>query len=115
MEDSPLSHLEPCAAATSVETKIALARLRGDRTGAARRVLIQWRRRGVSHAIVLGPHLVTAGVLRFGIEFLRVNKRGAFGFSVAHLVSLAAMVLGGIVLLIRHPTRRIVSSGSQPS
>lgn len=77
-------------------------------------VLIRWRRRGVSDATVLGRYLVTAGVLRFGIEFLRVNERVAFGLSVAHLVSLAVIVLGGI-LLIAHPTRRIVSSGSQPS
>jgi phosphatidylglycerol:prolipoprotein diacylglycerol transferase len=78
-------------------------------------VLIQWRRRGVSDATVLGRYLVTVGVLRFGIEFLRVNERVAFGLSVAHLVSLAAIALGGVVALIAHPTRRTVSSGSRPS
>lgn len=78
-------------------------------------VLTQWRRRGVSDATVLGRYLVTAGVLRFGIEFLRVNERVAFGLSVAHLVSLAVIVLGGVVLLIAHPTRRVVSSASQIS
>ena len=78
-------------------------------------VLIQWRRRGVSDATVLGRYLVSAGALRFGIEFLRVNERVAFGLSVAHLVSIAAIALGGIVLVIAHPTRRTVSSGSQLS
>lgn len=78
-------------------------------------VLIQWRRRGVADATVLGRYLVIAGVLRFGIEFLRVNERVAFGLSVAHLVSLAVIVLGGVVVLIAHPTRRTVSSGSQLS
>jgi hypothetical protein len=39
----------------------------------------------------------------------------AFGLSVAHLVSLAVIVLGGVVLLIAHPIRRIVSSRSQLS
>ena len=63
----------------------------------------------------VGTLLVTAGLLRFGIEFLRVNERVASGLSVAHLVSLAVIVLGGVVLLIAHPTRRIVSSGSQRS
>jgi len=53
--------------------------------------------------------------LRFGIEFLRVNERVAFGLSVAHLVSIAAMALGSIVLVVAHPTRRRVSSGSQLS
>ena len=74
-------------------------------------VLIQWRRRGVSDATVLGRYLVVAGVLRFGIEFLRVNERVAFGLSVAHIVSLAAIALGVIVLLVAHPTRRTVPSG----
>jgi len=55
------------------------------------------------------------GVLRFGIEFRRVHKRVAFGLSVAHLVSLAAIALGGIVLLVTHPARRTVPSGSQLS
>lgn len=52
--------------------------------------------------------LVTAAVLRFGLEFLRVNERVAFGLSVAHLFSLAVIVLGGT--LIAHPTRRTVHS-----
>jgi prolipoprotein diacylglyceryltransferase len=69
----------------------------------------------VSDAIVLGRYLVTAGVLRFGIEFLRVNERVAFGLSVAHFVSVAAIALGAIVLMIAHPTRRTVPSGSQLS
>jgi phosphatidylglycerol---prolipoprotein diacylglyceryl transferase len=76
-------------------------------------ILIQWRRRGVSDATVLGQYLVAAGVLRCRIEFLRVNERVAFGLSVAHLDSLAAIVLGGIVFLVAHPTRRTVSSGSR--
>jgi prolipoprotein diacylglyceryltransferase len=66
-------------------------------------------------AIVLGRYLVTAGVLRFGIEFLRVNVRVAFGLSVAHLVSLAVIALGALVLAIAHPTRRIVPAGSRLS
>jgi phosphatidylglycerol:prolipoprotein diacylglycerol transferase len=78
-------------------------------------VLIRWRRRGVSDAVVLGRYFVIAGALRFGIEFLRVNERVAFGLSVAHLVSLATIALGGILLLIAHPTRRTVFSGSQLS
>jgi prolipoprotein diacylglyceryltransferase len=53
--------------------------------------------------------------LRFGIEFLRVNERVAFGLSVAHLVSIAAIALGAIVIVIAPPKRRAVSSGSQLS
>jgi phosphatidylglycerol:prolipoprotein diacylglycerol transferase len=78
-------------------------------------VLIQWRRRGVSNATVLGRYVVTAGVLRFGIEFLRVNERVAFGLSVAHFISLSAIAMGSIVLLDAHQARRTISAGSQRS
>ena len=77
--------------------------------------LIQWRRRGVPGATVLGRYLVSAGALRFSVEFLRVNERVAFGLSVAHLVSLGAIALGSMTLLFGAWTRRPVSSGSQPS
>jgi phosphatidylglycerol:prolipoprotein diacylglycerol transferase len=64
-------------------------------------LLIRWRRRGVADGIVLSRYLVGAGTLRFVVEFIRVNKRVAFGLSVAHLVSLAA-VAAGIGLLAVH-------------
>ena len=54
-------------------------------------------------ATVLGRYFVSAGALRFGIEFLRVNERVAFGLSVAHLVSTAAIALGAIVHRNRSP------------
>ena len=78
-------------------------------------VLIQWRRSGVSDATVLGRYLIAAGALRFGIEFLRVNERVAFGLSVTHFISLAAIAMGTIVLLDAHQARRTVSAGSQRS
>ena len=69
-------------------------------------------RRGVSDATVLGRYLVSASTLRFVIEFLRVNERVAFGLSIAHLVSIAVVALGGIMLLVTHPTGRTVASSS---
>ena len=59
-----------------------------------------------------GRYLLTAGVLRFGIE--RVNERVAFGLSVAHFISLGAIAVSSIVLLNANPTRRTVF-GSQRS
>ena len=53
--------------------------------------------------------------LTFGIEFLRVNERVAFGLSVADLVSLAVIAVGGIMLLAADRTRQTVPSGSQLS
>jgi phosphatidylglycerol---prolipoprotein diacylglyceryl transferase len=61
-------------------------------------LLLGWRRRGVSDAVVLGRYLVAAGALRFAVEILRVNTRVLFGLSVAHLASLAVMALGAIIL-----------------
>jgi prolipoprotein diacylglyceryltransferase len=42
--------------------------------------------------------LVGAGLLRFSIEFLRVNEQLAFGLSVAHVVSMVAIALGVTLL-----------------
>jgi hypothetical protein len=67
-------------------------------------------RRGVSDATVLERYLVSAGTLRFGIEF-----PVAFGLGVAHLVSIVFIALGGMMLLVAHPTGRTVASGSRLS
>ena len=73
-------------------------------------LLIRWRRTGVGDAIVLGRYLVGAGTLRFVIEFIRVNERVAFGLSVAHLASLAAIAAGiGILVAWDSPKRTIYS------
>jgi Prolipoprotein diacylglyceryl transferase len=66
-------------------------------------VLLRWRRSGVRDTIVLARYLVGAGALRFAIEFIRVNERVAFGLSVAHLVSLAAVVIGIGMLIVSQP------------
>jgi prolipoprotein diacylglyceryltransferase len=57
------------------------------------------RRRGVSDPTILGSYLMGAGTLRFFIEFVRVNERVAFGLSVAHFISLAA-IAPGIALFV---------------
>jgi phosphatidylglycerol:prolipoprotein diacylglycerol transferase len=67
--------------------------------GALGWLLLQWRRNSVPDAIVLGRYLVGAGMLRFVIEFLRVNERVLGVFSVAHLASLAAVVAGTALIL----------------
>jgi prolipoprotein diacylglyceryltransferase len=58
----------------------------------------------VRDTIVLGRYIVGVGTLRFVIEFIRVNGRVALGLSVAHLVSLVAIVVG-IGLLCRVSAR----------
>jgi phosphatidylglycerol---prolipoprotein diacylglyceryl transferase len=60
--------------------------------------LIRLRRHGTPDRVVLGIYLAAAGSIRFAIEFLRVNERVLGPFSVAHLASLAAVVLGVVLL-----------------
>lgn len=61
-------------------------------------LLIGWRRRGVPDAEVIGRYLVLTGLLRFAIEFIRVNERVALGLTVAHWVSLAVIIAGGAAI-----------------
>lgn len=77
-------------------------------------LLLRWRRSGVSDTIVLGRYLVSAGMLRFFIEFIRVNERIAFGLSIAHLVSLAAIAVGIGMLVISQTARRAACSDRNP-
>lgn len=69
-------------------------------------LLMRWRREAVPDAILLGRYLVGAGTLRFLIEFIRVNERVAFGLSVAHLVSIAVVILGLLLLLVNRSVPR---------
>lgn len=61
-------------------------------------LLVRWRRQGVSDPVVLGRYLLLAGAARFAIEFIRVNVRVLGGLSVAHLVSIALMAAGLLVM-----------------
>jgi phosphatidylglycerol:prolipoprotein diacylglycerol transferase len=62
-------------------------------------LLIRWRRHGVPDGVVLGRYLILAGSIRFVIEFIRVNVRILGPFTLAHLVSLALVVSGSLILL----------------
>ena len=64
-------------------------------------VLIRLRRGGVPDARVLGVYLLSAGLLRFAIEFVRVNERVLLGLSVAHLASLLVAAAGAALLARR--------------
>jgi phosphatidylglycerol:prolipoprotein diacylglycerol transferase len=62
-------------------------------------LLIRWRRRGLSDRTVLGRYFVGVGAFRFALEFVRVNTRVLGPLTVAHLFSLAVVVVGGVLLL----------------
>jgi prolipoprotein diacylglyceryltransferase len=51
--------------------------------------------------VVLGRYLVLAGSIRFAIEFIRVNVRVVGPLTLAHLVSLALVIIGVAMLAFR--------------
>ena len=76
-------------------------------------LLLRWRKQGRPDRVVLGAYFVLAGTLRFAIEFIRVNQR-VFGiFTVAHLASLAAVIVGAGLLMWRGAES--TSTGGRPS
>jgi phosphatidylglycerol:prolipoprotein diacylglycerol transferase len=69
-------------------------------------MLIRWRRQGQDARTVLGRYLVAVGLLRFLIEFIRVNVRVIAGLTVAHLASLCVIVVGvGLLTSARRADR----------
>ena len=74
-------------------------------------LLIRWRRRRVPGAMVLGRYFVLAGSIRFAIEFIRVNVRILGPFTLAHLVSLALVVIGATMLVF--PSRETSHRGTE--
>lgn len=62
-------------------------------------VLIRWRKRGMPDLKVIALYLLVAGAERFLLEFIRINVRVALGLTVAQWASLAAVLLGGVLLI----------------
>jgi prolipoprotein diacylglyceryltransferase len=60
--------------------------------------LRRWRRQGRPDAFVLGMYLVIAGAIRFAIEFVRVHEPIVGPLAPAHVLSLAAIAVGVVVL-----------------
>lgn len=60
--------------------------------------LIRWRRHGVADTVVLARYFIATGLIRFGIEFIRVNRQVLGPFTVAHVISLSLVVLGALLL-----------------
>jgi phosphatidylglycerol:prolipoprotein diacylglycerol transferase len=71
-------------------------------------VLLSWRRRGVVSLRVLGGYFVMAGAARFGIEFLRIDRRVLGDLSVAHIVALGMIAVG--IALVMASRRRIAAA-----
>ncbi len=63
--------------------------------------LIAMRRRHRSDRVVLATYLLAAGILRFLIEFLRVNVVVLAGLTTAQLFSVGIVAVGGLLLATR--------------
>ena len=61
-------------------------------------LLIRWRRQGVPSRAVLGRYLLLTGVIRFAIEFVRINAKVALGLTVAQFGALL-LILAGLAVL----------------
>lgn len=61
--------------------------------------LLRWRRQQRPDAVVVGRYFVLAGSTRFAIEFIRVNERVFGPLTVAHLLSLALVTIGAVMIL----------------
>ena len=61
-------------------------------------LLVRWRRAGRPDHFVLGAYLVSTGLIRFAIEFLRLRQSLAGPFAVAHVAAFIA-VMAGVALL----------------
>jgi phosphatidylglycerol:prolipoprotein diacylglycerol transferase len=61
-------------------------------------LLVRWRRAGRPDRFVLGAYLVSTGLIRFAIEFLRLRQSLVGPFAVAHVAALIAVVVGVTLL-----------------
>ena len=62
-------------------------------------LLVRWRRQGVADRAVVGRYLVLVGVIRFAIEFVRVNEPIAGPLTLAHVIA-GVIALAGVYLII---------------
>lgn len=65
-------------------------------------LLIRWRRAGLPDRTIVGRYLLLTGVIRFAIEFVRVNVRVALGLTVAQFGALL-LIVGALLLLMQRP------------
>jgi len=61
-------------------------------------LLLGWRRQRRSDRLVLGAYFALAGMTRFLIEFVRINERVLGPLTIAHLASVAAILIGALLL-----------------
>jgi phosphatidylglycerol:prolipoprotein diacylglycerol transferase len=66
-------------------------------------VLWSRRKKGFAPGTIAWLYLILAGLMRFIVEFWRINPPVGFGFSEAQWFGLLLMVVGAVMLVIRPP------------
>ncbi len=66
-------------------------------------VLWSLRKKALVPGTLAWLYLIFAGLMRFLVEFWRINPAVGFGFSEAQWFSLLLMVVGAVMLVIRPP------------
>lgn len=61
-------------------------------------LLVRWRQAAVADAVVLGRYLLLAGLFRFTIEFVRVNRQILGPLTLAQLFALGVVGAGAVML-----------------
>jgi phosphatidylglycerol---prolipoprotein diacylglyceryl transferase len=74
-------------------------------------VLVRLRRRGTSDRTLFGVYLLAAGSLRFAIELVRVNVVVLWGLTTAQLFSIAIVLIGSWLLVVRPAPQAEVLAG----
>ena len=69
-------------------------------------MLVRWRRHNVPDRAVVGRYLLMAGVVRFAIEYIRVNEPVLGPLTLAHLIS-GGLALVGAYLVATGPQVRL--------
>jgi phosphatidylglycerol:prolipoprotein diacylglycerol transferase len=70
-------------------------------------ILWALRKKNLAPGTIAWLYLILTGLMRFIVEFWRINPQVGFGLSEAQWLSILLMVLGVILLVARRPTRAV--------
>jgi len=74
-------------------------------------VLWSLRKKGLAAGTIAWLYLILAGLMRFIVEFWRINPVIGLGFSEAQWLSLLLVVIGIVMLVMRPPRTRLETGG----
>lgn len=70
-------------------------------------ILWSLRRKNLAAGTITWLYLILAGLMRFLVEFWRINPSVGFGFSEAQWISLLLVIIGVVMIVLRPPRGRL--------